>query len=157
MVGRDTREPGSHLRGGGRFRERSGHRPDSEAVAGSATVWAMPGLVNRRVLVRYRVMAYTTATLLIILVFVGIPLQIWAHNLLVVEVVGTLHGYLYLVYLVVAFDFTRKMRIPLLLMLLVLLAGTVPFAAIVAERLLTRRYDHMEVTSPTDVVSASER
>jgi hypothetical protein len=42
-------------------------------------------------------------------------------------------------------------------MLLVLLAGTVPFAAIVAERLLTRRYDHMEVTSPTDVVSASER
>jgi integral membrane protein len=117
----------------------------------------MPGLVNRRVLVRYRVMAYTTATLLIILVFVGIPLQIWAHNLLVVEVVGTLHGYLYLVYLVVAFDFTRKMRIPLLLMLLVLLAGTVPFAAIVAERLLTRRYDHMEVTSPTDVVSASER
>jgi len=32
-------------------------------------------VVNRRVLIRYRVMAYTTAVLLIILVFVAVPLQ----------------------------------------------------------------------------------
>ncbi len=86
-------------------------------------------------------MAYTTAVLLIILVFAGIPLQVWDHNLWIVEVVGTMHGYLYLVYLLVAFDFTRKLRVPVARMLLVLLAGTVPFAAIVAERLLTRRYE----------------
>jgi integral membrane protein len=96
---------------------------------------------DRGVLLRYRVMAYTTAVLLIVLVFVGIPLQIWDHQFLVVRVVGTLHGYLYIVYLVVAFDFTRKMKVPLPFMILVLLAGTVPFAAIVAERLLTRRYN----------------
>jgi len=91
---------------------------------------------------RYRVLAYTTAVLLIVLVFVGIPLQVWGHDQIVVQIVGTAHGYLYLVYLVVAFEFTRRLRIPLGWMILVLLAGTVPFAAIVAERLLTRRFEH---------------
>ena len=88
-------------------------------------------------------MAYTTAVLLIVLVFVGIPLQVVNHNLWVVRIVGTMHGYLYIVYLLVAFDFTRRLRVPLLWMVAVLLAGTIPFCAIVAERLLTRRYDHL--------------
>ena len=98
---------------------------------------------DRGALTRYRVLAYTTAVLLIVLVFVGVPLQVWDHNLWVVRVVGTMHGYLYLVYLLVAFEFTRRLRVPLLWMVLVLLAGTIPFCAIVAERLLTRRYDRM--------------
>lgn len=97
--------------------------------------------VDRRVLIRYRVMAYTTAVLLIVLVFVGIPLQVWRHETIVERVVGTFHGYLYLVYLVAAFDLTRKMHIRLGWMVLVLLAGTVPFCAFVAERKLTRLYE----------------
>jgi integral membrane protein len=106
-------------------------------------------VVNRRVLIRYRVMAYTTAVLLIILVFVAIPLQFAAGQPDVAKVVGTLHGYLYLVYLGVAFDLTRKMRIPLGWMLLVLLAGTVPFCAFVAERKLTKLYDRSVDRTPT--------
>ena len=86
-------------------------------------------------------MAYTTAVLLIVLVFVGLPLQIWAHQSDVAKVVGTIHGYLYLVYLGVALDLTRKLRIPIGWMLLVLLAGTVPFCAFVAERKLTQVYE----------------
>jgi integral membrane protein len=109
-----------------------------------------PVVVNRGVLIRYRVMAYTTAVLLIVLVFVGIPLQVAAGKTDVVKVVGTLHGYLYLVYLGVAFDLTRKLRVPLGRMLLVLLAGTVPFCAFVAERKLTRLYDRT-VTTPASV------
>ena len=104
-------------------------------------------MVNHRVLVRYRVMAYTTAVLLIVLVFVGIPLQVWAGNAIVARVVGTLHGYLYLVYLAVAFDLTRKLRVPLGWMLLVLLAGTIPFCAFVAERKLTKLYDRTAVAA----------
>jgi integral membrane protein len=104
-------------------------------------------VVNRRVLVRYRVMAYTTAVLLIILVFVAIPLQV-AGKPEAVKVVGTLHGYLYLVYLGVALDLTRKLRVPLGWMLLVLLAGTVPFAAFVAERKLTKYYERTVVSDP---------
>jgi len=112
-----------------------------------------PDPVDRRVLVRYRVMAYTTAVLLIVLVFAGIPLQVWAHQSAVARIVGTLHGYLYLVYLVVAFDLTRKMHIRLGWMLLVLLAGTVPFCAFVAERKLTKLYERSVPPAPAPLAS----
>jgi integral membrane protein len=98
-------------------------------------------VVQRGVLVRYRIMAFTTAVLLIVLVFVGIPLQAAAGNAQVVNVVGTLHGFLYIVYLVTAFQLTRKLGVPKWQMLLVLLAGTVPFCAFVAERKMTRRFE----------------
>jgi integral membrane protein len=83
-------------------------------------------------------MAYTTAVLLIVLVFVAVPLQLAGHNLILVKVVGTMHGYLYIVYLFAAFDLTRRLHLPLFRMILVLLAGTIPFCAIVSERLLTK-------------------
>jgi len=98
-------------------------------------------VVDRRVLIRYRVMAYTTAVLLVVLVFAGVPLQVTGATSAVANVVGTIHGFLYLIYLAAAFDLTRKLRVPLGWMLLVLLAGTVPFCAIVAERKLTKRYE----------------
>ena len=92
--------------------------------------------MHEGVLTRYRVMAYTTAVLLIVLVFVGLPLQAAGHSG-VAHVVGTLHGFLYLIYLFVAFELTRNLHVPLGRTLLVLLAGTVPFGAIIAERRLT--------------------
>jgi len=95
--------------------------------------------VEPAVLKRYRVMAYTTAVLLIVLVFVGVPLQVAGHPG-VATVVGTLHGFLYIVYLVVAFQLTRTMHIPIFRTLLVLVAGTIPFGAIIAERRLTSEY-----------------
>ncbi len=99
------------------------------------------GVVPRPLLVEYRVMAFTTATLLIILVFVGVPLQLVAGRPGVVNVVGTMHGFLYIVYLVVAFRLTHRLRIPKWQMALVLLAGTVPFCAFVAERKMSRRFE----------------
>ena len=85
-------------------------------------------------------MAFTTATLLIILVFVGIPLQFAAGRPGVANVVGTLHGFLYLVYLYVAYRLTRALAVKRGHMVLVLLAGTIPFCAFVAERKMTRRF-----------------
>jgi integral membrane protein len=99
-------------------------------------------------LVRYRVMAFTTATLLIILVFVGIPLQVAAGRAEVVNDVGTIHGFFYLVYLYVAFQLTRELAIPRWQMALVLLAGTVPFCAFIAERKLTRRFNSRALPAP---------
>ncbi|HLM94698.1 MAG TPA: DUF3817 domain-containing protein [Acidimicrobiales bacterium] len=95
--------------------------------------------MEHAVLTRYRVMAYVTAVLLIALVFVGVPLQVAGHPG-VVNILGTLHGFLYLVYLFVAFELTRKLHIPVGRTVLVLLAGTVPFGAIIAERKLTSVY-----------------
>jgi len=101
-----------------------------------------------RLMMAYRVMAFTTAVLLIVLVFVGIPMQVAAGHPQVVNVVGTTHGLLYIVYLVVAFALTWRLRVPKGRMLLVLLAGTVPFCGFVAERKMTRRFKVATGASP---------
>ena len=97
----------------------------------------------RPVVVRaYRVMAYMTGIMLIALCFVGIPLQVFAHNDAVAKIVGTAHGVLYIVYLVVAFTMTRLVRIRTasLATVIVLAAGTIPVLTFVVERWVTRRY-----------------
>jgi len=91
---------------------------------------------------RYRVMAYITGVVLIILCFVGIPLQVFAHNEFVVNYVGTTHGILYIIYLVTAYLMTRQVGLKLASpqTVLVLLAGTIPVLTFVVERWVTRRY-----------------
>jgi integral membrane protein len=91
---------------------------------------------------RYRVMAYVTGVVLMFLCFVGIPLQIFAHNLVVVNYVGTTHGILYLIYLGAAYLMTRKvgMKLATPQTVIVLLAGTIPVLTFVVERWVTRRY-----------------
>jgi integral membrane protein len=90
----------------------------------------------------YRVMAYVTGVVLIVLCFVGIPLQVAAHNLVVVKYVGTAHGILYIIYLLVAFAMTRLvgMKVASPGTVIVLAAGTVPVLTFVVERWVTRRY-----------------
>lgn len=89
---------------------------------------------------RYRVMAYITGVVLIVLCFAGIPLQLAAHNDVIVNDVGTLHGILYMIYLIVAYLLTRRLRMPIGATLLVLLAGTVPVLTFVVERWVHRSY-----------------
>jgi integral membrane protein len=95
--------------------------------------------MEHAVLTRYRVMAYVTGVLLIVLVFVAVPLQAAGHPGLA-KVVGTAHGFLFIVYLFAAFQLTRTLHIPIIRTVLVLLAGTIPFAAFFAERRLTAEY-----------------
>jgi len=91
---------------------------------------------------RYRIMAYITGVVLIILCFVGIPLQVFAHNQFVVNYVGTTHGILYLIYLGTAYWMTRLvgMKLGSPQTILVLLAGTIPVLTFVVERWVTHRY-----------------
>jgi integral membrane protein len=84
-------------------------------------------------LTRYRVMAFTVGTALIVLVFVAIPLQYWAGITWVAKVVAPIHGYLYLVYLASAADLARRAHWRLLRILAVVAAGFVPFVAFVVE------------------------
>ena len=90
---------------------------------------------------RYRVMAYVTGVLIIVLCFVGIPLQIAGHPQ-VQQYVGEVHGFLYIVYVIMAFLLALKLRMRLLSWrtLLLLLAGTIPVMTFVVERWMTRRY-----------------
>ncbi len=89
-------------------------------------------------LIRFRVVAYVVGSGLLVLVFVGVPLNHLAHRPGVVAVLGPLHGFLYIVYLLTAVDLAFRCRWPLLRTLLVMLAGTVPFLSFVAERKVTR-------------------
>jgi integral membrane protein len=103
--------------------------------------------VSRGVLLRYRVMAYVTGVLLPVLVFVAVPIQIWGHNKTPEAIIGMAHGYLYMVYLIVAFEVTVKLKVPLPRMVLVLLAGTVPFGSFFAERSITRLWQANQQTA----------
>jgi integral membrane protein len=96
-----------------------------------------PGRVGGALL-RYRIMAYTTGVLLILLVFVALPLKWWAHERGPVAVIGTAHGFLFMVYLVTALDLGVRMRWALLRLSSIMIAGTIPFLSFVAERSVSR-------------------
>jgi integral membrane protein len=89
-------------------------------------------------LLRFRVMAILTGTMLVLLVFVAVPLQIWAHKDGPAAVIGTAHGFLFIVYLVTALDLGVRRRWHLVKLGLVMIAGTVPFCSFIAERKITR-------------------
>jgi integral membrane protein len=84
-------------------------------------------------------MAYITGVVLLVLCFVGIPLQVAGYPALV-NVVGTVHGILYIIYLVTAAHLVWKLRLRPDKSLVVLLAGTIPVLTFVVERWMTRRY-----------------
>jgi integral membrane protein len=88
---------------------------------------------------RYRVMAYITGVVLIILCFVGIPLQI-AGKPAVANDVGVLHGILYIIYLVCAWILSRKLRLANKPTVILLLAGTIPVMTFIVERWATRTF-----------------
>ena len=93
----------------------------------------------RGTVLRYRVMAYITGVVLMVLCFVGIPLQLAGHPALV-NVVGTVHGILYIIYLVNAWILARKLRLAIKPTVLMLLAGTVPIMTFIVERWIPRRF-----------------
>ena len=80
----------------------------------------------RMAALRYRVMAYITGVLIIVVCFVGIPLQVAAHNTFIANDIGTIHGFLYIVYVVFAYILAQKLKMKLGPTIVLLLAGTVP-------------------------------
>ena len=87
---------------------------------------------------RYRVIAYVVGVFLVVLVCVGMPLKYLAGEPIVVTIVGPMHGFLYMVYLALTADLARRVKWPLIRMVLVMLAGTVPFVSFIAERSVTK-------------------
>jgi integral membrane protein len=113
-------------------------------------------------LVRYRVMATVVGVLLVILILIGVPLAnfdgspmwgvfdstptIWpdgttAHRIgeFITTVLGIAHGYLYMIFLVMAFLLSRRARWPISFTLVTLLCGTIPILSFWAERRATAR------------------
>lgn len=88
---------------------------------------------------RYQVMAYITGVVLMVLVFVGIPLQVAGHPA-VANDVGVVHGILYIIYVAVAYLLSRRLRMAVRPTVLLLLAGTIPVLTFVVERWMVRTY-----------------
>ena len=111
----------------------------------------------RAAVLRYRVMAYVTGVVLMVLCFVGIPLQVFAHNDAVVNYVGTTHGILYIIYLITAYLMSRQLRMKLgsPQTVILLLAGTVPVLTFVVERWMTRRFINPALAAAAETPAAA--
>jgi len=96
----------------------------------------------RGALIRYRIIAYIVGVMLLVLLFVAMPLKYLGDNPAAMNVVGPLHGFLYVVYLLGTFDLARRVRWSLPRLILVALAGTIPFLSFYAERKVTHELIH---------------
>lgn len=102
-----------------------------ETVVPAITPEQAPGI--RAALLRYRIMAYLVGVLLVVLVLVGMPAKYLADNPAVVTWTGVPHGWLYMVLLVTAYDLGRRVHWPWGRLIVIALAGTVPFLSFWAE------------------------
>ena len=92
---------------------------------------------------RYRVMAIISGIMTLLLWFVYMPVKYLfdvpdLHSAIVW--IPMVHGYLYPLYILTAISFSMKARWPLMKMLGLILAGTLPVASLIAERRVVRRY-----------------
>ncbi|MFD7181425.1 DUF3817 domain-containing protein [Streptomyces sp. NPDC059904] len=99
--------------------------------------------MKRSVLTRYRVMAFVTGVLLVLLCLGMIAKYVLGIDGAAdaTRVVAIAHGWLYVIYLVFAFDLGSKAKWPVGKQLWVLIAGTIPTAAFFVERKISRELD----------------
>jgi integral membrane protein len=106
---------------------------------------------------RFRVAAYVVGIFLLILTLVAMPLKYLADDKTLIAIVGPIHGFLYMIYLVVAFDLALRARWPFKYTLGILLAGTIPFLSFVAERKVTHRVRAAQAAAESEPVSSTVR
>ncbi len=99
-------------------------------------------------LTRYRIMAYVTGVVLVILVCVAMPLKYLGDDDRMVAVVGTLHGWLYLFYVLATANLAYVRRWSLGRSLLVVVAGTIPFVVFFVEHRIVAETDATGPTQP---------
>lgn len=95
-------------------------------------------------LLRFRVIAYVVGTLLLLLTL-GVVIEVAADNKTLVSIVGPVHGFLYIGYLILGYDLVRRARWPVVRMLLIALAGVVPGLMFWAERRVEAEINRLPV------------
>ncbi|MEV6393309.1 DUF3817 domain-containing protein [Streptomyces sp. NPDC051907] len=92
--------------------------------------------MNQSVLTRYRAMAYVTAAWL--LVFTAAIVAKYVFHVGDTMLISQIHGVLFIVYVIFAFDLGSKAKWPFGKLLWVLAAGCIPFASFFVEPKITR-------------------
>ncbi len=87
-------------------------------------------------------MARVVGTALVLLVLVAMPLKYFADDPSAMDIIGPMHGFLYMVYLLATFDLFRRVRWSFTRLVLIALAGTIPFLSFYAERKTTHELTH---------------
>ena len=106
----------------------------------------MPSIANRPLLVKaYFVFAWAAGIMAAILVFVGFPLQYWAHENQVAEIVGVIHGVgVYPAYMLLSITMAFKYRLSIPHMALMVLAGLCPGLGIYVSMRTLKHIDAKE-------------
>ncbi len=89
-------------------------------------------------LTAYRALAYVTGVGLVLLCVACIAHYGFGASATPVMIVGTLHGWLYMAYVVVAFVLGMKLEWPMGKIVWTVLAGTIPTAVFFVERRVVR-------------------
>jgi len=92
---------------------------------------------------RFRVMAIVAGVMSLLLWFVDLPVVYLFDNpdwKAAVAWIPFVHGWVYAAYVLVAIQFSVKAHWPLKKVIWLILAGTLPFASIAAERRVVRQY-----------------
>lgn len=90
-------------------------------------------------LIRYRAMAWITGVLLAFMTVVGLPFKyLFDGEALWYSIGWVAHGWLFILYVVTAVDICFRMRYSIVRTILIVLAGTIPFASFYAEHWVTR-------------------
>jgi integral membrane protein len=85
-------------------------------------------------LARFRVIAYIVGVLLLVLVGVAMPMKYLGDEPALVTIIAPVHGFAYMVYLVIAFDLAVRAKWTFVRTVVVLIAGTIPVMSFIAER-----------------------
>lgn len=119
---------------------------DSTPAGSAAAATITPDVAGA--LTRYRIIAYIVGVMLLLLVCLAMPLKYAADNPSAMNVIGPLHGFLYVIYLLGTLDLGRRVHWSLGKLVLVALAGTIPFLSFYAERKITHEL-HPTQNPPT--------
>ena len=89
-----------------------------------------------KALARFKFIAYLAG---VVLILFTIEITLKYSGILEIPWFAQLHGIVYMVYVVIAFDMSRKAKLSLREAFLVLIAGTIPVMSFVAESRIRRR------------------
>jgi integral membrane protein len=89
-----------------------------------------------KALARFKFISYLAG---VVLILFTIEITLKYSGILEIPWFAQLHGIVYMVYVVIAFDMSRKAKLSLRETFLVLIAGTIPVMSFVAESRIRRR------------------
>jgi len=89
-----------------------------------------------KALARFKFIAYLAG---IVLILFTIEIVLKYSGILEIPWFAQLHGFVYMVYVVIAFDMSRRAKLSLRETFLVLIAGTIPVMSFIAESKIRRR------------------